>query len=154
MELLKLALESAEGVTRARASVCNGICLDRDNLACSAASLADLAACSGEGEGSGLEMCSSGKWSGKSAISAAVAAVAVDDWCRKEVQNGDLDATNAPGRATHNWLLHLDSRNPFIKSIDSDAHRAPQGTIGTILKKRLREITEMQSLEKFLLRVV
>lgn len=51
--LLKLGLASADGVTNALASVCNGIFFERESRACRAASFADWAARANEGAGRG-----------------------------------------------------------------------------------------------------
>ena len=84
-ELLKLALPSADWLTRDRARVSSGSFFESANLACRAASFDDLWACSIGGEGRGFSPAST-----KS--SSIISAAAEDDDCCRVVHcmNGRL----------------------------------------------------------------
>lgn len=122
--LLKLGFASADGATRALARVSRGILLERDNLECRAASLADVWARLGCGEGSTvrsspLSKSSIGSWAGR-APAAEYRKEDDENSCRRAesgLQKGRLGviAHDAPERAWSSCALHLEGRILFME---------------------------------------
>jgi len=140
LALLNDSLGSAVGWTRARARVCSGIFLERDNRACRAASLADWRALSGGGEGRGVRVVvvvSAGS-------EGSSAAVAEDDWHRTEqAREGRLDMVAAAAgaaapeeRAWSSCPLHCEGRNLFMKAPTENREKGDESPLSVAVELR------------------
>jgi hypothetical protein len=115
-----LGFASADGVTRALASVCSGIFFERERRACRAASFADWGARSNEGAGRG------GAGGGEaeeeeSRVEESLAGTEEVDWHLTARQRGVLAAgMPAPRRAWSNWPLHREGRILFMWEVIGD----------------------------------